>query len=71
MAGLWTFCLIALSMTEMIIPLTAKPCFITNCPPGGKRSSQLVEPSNYFEVAGEQLSHQVFQSSSKVLNPVE
>ncbi|EFX71881.1 putative vasopressin-like neuropeptide preprohormone [Daphnia pulex] len=51
MAGLWTFCLIALSMTEMIIPLTAKPCFITNCPPGGKRSSQLVEPSSYLECA--------------------
>ena len=68
MAGLWTFCLIAFSMTEMIIPLTAKPCFITNCPPGGKRSSQLVEASSYLEVAEEQPSHQVFRSSSKVLN---
>lgn len=68
MAGLWTLCLIAFSMTDMIIPLTAKPCFITNCPPGGKRSSQLVEPSSYLEIAEEQMSHQVFQSSSKGLN---
>jgi hypothetical protein len=61
MAGLWILCLIAVSMTEMIIPLTAKPCYITNCPPGGKRSSELVESSSYLEVE-EQMSHQVFQS---------
>ncbi|KAK4008211.1 terepressin/terephysin [Daphnia magna] len=61
MAALWTLCLIAFSILEMTMPSAAKPCFITNCPPGGKRSGHVSEdPSSFQGVAEERplLSHQ-------------
>lgn len=31
-----------ISLVHVLTPSEAKPCFITNCPPGGKRSSAVV-----------------------------
>lgn len=71
MSELWKLYWFAFSMMVMTAPLTAKPCFITNCPPGGKRSSQLTAASVLFkgfeQYALPPRHHQVCWSFAKLL----
>lgn len=57
MLALWKHCLIAISVTAIIIPVIGKPCFITNCPPGGKRSNHLSASSSVYDGSDQRTPH--------------
>lgn len=49
MSKVWKLCWIIFSIASLAMPLMAKPCFITNCPPGGKRSDRFVSATEVLK----------------------